>query len=59
VYGWQDECSITLNVTCHVVNTSTQAVVKATVIDNHDGTVTLKYWRPRPESTLPTSSSEA
>ena len=46
-----EECSITLNkaqagpghVTCHVVNTSTQAVMKATVIDNHDGTVTLKY----------------
>jgi len=46
-----EECSMTLNkadagpghVTCHVVNTSTGSQVKATVIDNHDGTVTVKY----------------
>lgn len=46
-----EECSITLNkadagpgaVTSQVVNTSTGSVVKATVIDNHDGTVTIKY----------------
>lgn len=46
-----EECSITLNkaeagigfVTCHVINTSTNSEVKATVIDNHDGTVTIKY----------------
>jgi len=46
-----EECSITLNkaeagmgsVTCHVINTSTSSVVKSTVIDNHDGTVTIKY----------------
>ena len=45
-----EECSITLNkadagpgsVTCHVTNTSTSTELKTTVIDNHDGTVTLK-----------------
>ena len=49
--GVGEECSITLhkaeagtgNVTCHVVNTSTSTVLKTTVIDNHDGTVTVKY----------------
>jgi len=53
-----EECSITLNkaaagpgnVTCHVVNTSTGSQVKATVIDNHDGTVTIKYVPTAPGS---------
>jgi len=29
--------------TCHVTNTSTSTAVKPTVIDNYDGTVSIKY----------------
>jgi len=46
-----EECCITLNkaqagdgaVSCRVINTATSTELKSTVIDNHDGTVTIKY----------------
>lgn len=31
------------SVTCHVTNTSTSTPLKPTVIDNYDGTVSIKY----------------
>jgi len=51
-----EETFITLNkasaglgqVTCHVINTSTSTEVKSQVIDNHDGTVTVKYTPTEP-----------
>ena len=49
--GVGEECCITVNkaeagpgcVTCRMVNTTTSSEVKTTVIDNHDGTVSIKY----------------
>ena len=46
-----EECCITVQkaeagpgcVTCHVINSSTLTEVKTAVIDNHDGTVSIKY----------------
>jgi len=46
-----EECCITLNkadagpgcVTCHVINTTTSSEIVTRVIDNHDGTVSIKY----------------
>ena len=31
------------SLTCHVTNTTTSTEVKTTVIDNYDGTVSIKY----------------